>query len=228
MGCVIFDLDGTLADTSRDLIAAANVRLADHGVAPLDPFVDARTAFAGGRAMLRLGFLRAGWSSERIENTVAADYAAFIEVYKENIARETTLYPGVRQAIARLAKAGYRLGVCTNKPVGLADDLLRRLNLRDPFDGFVGAGSLPVNKPDPKPLQLAVADSDGAIEQSILVGDTITDRDTARAAGTKVVLVTFGPSGRDVEALEPDALLDHFDRLPDLASRMFGRPWGSA
>ena len=220
MKSVIFDLDGTLADTSGDLIAAANARLAARDVAPLDPVADAATAFAGGRAMLRLGLERAGMSGQALSEVVDAEYELFLEVYATHIDRETRLYPGARDAVATLEAEGYAIGLCTNKPVDLAEELMQRLEFRAPFTAFVGAGTLPVRKPDPAMLTETLTRLAGSVEHSVLIGDTITDRDTARTAGGKVVLVTFGPTGRAVADLAPDALLDHFDDLSSVVDRL--------
>lgn len=216
---VIFDLDGTIADTSADLIAAANAcfRGLGHGDR-LHPVEDALTAFHGGRAMLRLGFGRL--SDDWAETLVDEQYPLLLQAYAEEIATHTKLYPGVEEAVARLTAAGYRLGVCTNKPEGLAETLLRQLHFRDVFGSLVGADTLPVRKPDPLPYRTAVEWAGGVVERSMLVGDTATDRETARAAGVPVALITFGPSGREVAKLEPEALLDHFDQLFDLAEML--------
>lgn len=219
MRTVIFDLDGTLADTSGDLIAAANACFRDLGHGDLlDAQADALTAFHGGRAMLRLGFGRLGaaWS----EMDVDAQYPLLLAAYEADIDRHTRLYPGVEAAVEHLLATGYRLAICTNKPQGLAETLMQRLGFRDPFAALIGADTLPVRKPDPAPYVAAVERAGGSVAQSMLVGDTLTDRDTARAAGVPVALVTFGPSGRAVADLEPDALLDHYDDLGDLVRRL--------
>jgi phosphoglycolate phosphatase len=219
MRTVIFDLDGTLVDTSADLIAAANACFCDLGHGDvLDPVRDAVTAFAGGKAMLRLGFerVRPGWTEAEVE----AQYAPLLEAYEAGIDRNSRIYPGAEQAVQRLLGDGYALGICTNKPAYLAELLLRRLGFRDAFAALVGADTLPVRKPDPAPYLEAVRRAGGQPARSFLIGDTVTDRDTARAAEVPVALVTFGPEGRGVERLRPDALLDHYDGLFDLAGRL--------
>lgn len=219
MRTVVFDLDGTLVDTSRDLIAAANTCLSDLGLGrPIDPVADAATAFAGGRAMLRLGFQRTrpGWT----ETEVDAQYPRLLEAYAEGIDRESRIYPGAEHAVERLRLAGYAVAICTNKPARLAELLMRRLGWRDAFGALVGADTLPVRKPDPAPYLAAVTGAGGDARQSFLVGDTVTDRDTARAAGVPVALVAFGPEGPGIGRLGPDALLDHYDLLDDLALRL--------
>lgn len=214
---VIFDLDGTLADTSADLIAAANACFAARGQgAPLDPLADAATAFAGGRAMLRLGMERLGqgWS----EADVDRDYPVLLEAYGGAIDVHTRLYPGAMAAVERLWGAGHKVGICTNKPAGLAETLMTRLGVRDRFAALVGADTLPVRKPDPAPLFETIARVGGDPARAVLIGDTVTDRETARAAGIPSVLVTFGPTGRAVAELAPEALLDHYDGLDAVLS----------
>ncbi len=212
MKTVIFDLDGTLADTSGDLIMAANAcfEALGHG-AMLDMQADQATAFAGGRAMLRLGFERLG--VDDIEARIEEQFQPLIGYYGASIDRHTRVYDGAVQAVQRLLDADYRVGICTNKPEGLAEDLMRRLGMRDMFGALIGADTLPVRKPDPAPYVETVQRAGGNVARSVLIGDTVTDRETARAAGVPSVLVTFGPTGRDVADLQPEALLDHYDDL---------------
>ena len=215
MKTAIFDLDGTLADTSGDLLAAAN---ACFDGAPLVPGQDDGLAFRGGRAMLAACYQRLGIAANAAR--LEADFLRFIAAYTAELDRYTTIYPGVEAALDRLAAEGWILGVCTNKPGLQAEELMKRLGLRDRFAALVAADTLPVRKPDPAPYREAVARAGGEISLSFLVGDTVTDRDTARAAGVPCVLVTFGPDGRGVADLEPEALLDHYDDLPELAARL--------
>jgi phosphoglycolate phosphatase len=216
---VIFDLDGTLVDTSADMFAAANSCFAAMGAgAPLDPVRDAATAFAGGRAMLRLGFsrVREGWTEAEVD----AGYPVFLRHYSAGLCRESRLYPGARDAVAALRGAGFAVAICTNKPAALAESLMRALGFRDDFAALIGADTLPVRKPDPAPLRAAIAAAGGDARRSLLVGDTVTDRETGRAAGVPVALVTFGPEGRDVARFAPEALLDDFAALLPLAKRL--------
>jgi len=222
MRTVVFDLDGTLADTSGDLIAAANACFEGLGQGrPLDPLHDALTAFAGGRAMLRLGFARQGanWT----EGDVDAQYPLLLRAYSEALDVHTTLYPGAVAAVEALRGLGFATAICTNKPEGLAETLCARLGIRGLFGALVGADTLPQRKPDPAPFLASVRQSGGNTGRAILIGDTVTDRDTARAAGVPVVLVSFGPEGAGVARFQPDALLHHYDDLPDLALSLLGR-----
>lgn len=222
MKTVIFDLDGTLADTSGDLIAAANACFRQMGAGDvLCPQGDAGTAFRGGKAMLRLGLERLEHAD--VEAQVEQWYPALLEAYAADIDRHTVLYPGVMKAVNALQASGYKVGICTNKPEALAETLMQRLGVRAAFASLVGADTLPVRKPDPLPLREAVLRAGGDPEQSVLIGDTVTDRKTAAAMGVPCVLVTFGPDGRTVEDLSPEGLLDHYDDLPGLVMTLIGK-----
>ncbi|MEP5091171.1 MAG: HAD-IA family hydrolase, partial [Paracoccaceae bacterium] len=182
MRTVIFDLDGTLADTSGDLIAAANTCFVDMGVgAMLDPDEDAGTALRGGRAMLTLGLARL--DQKRDKATLDHYYPKLLAAYAQAIDVHTTLYPGAMEAVEVLSSNGYGVGICTNKPEALADLLLRRLGVRDKFGSMIGADTLKVRKPDPEPLREAARRAGGDPAQCLLVGDSDTDHNTARAAG---------------------------------------------
>ncbi len=221
-GTVVFDLDGTLADTAGDLIGAANAVLARRGLGGLDPVGDAAIAFEGGRAMLRAGYARASAGMLIPPGAEDEDFPRLLDAYDAAIAVHTRLYPGVEAALTRLDAEGHALAVCTNKPEGLADKLLRALNIRDAFASLVGADTMPVRKPDPTPYRAAVARAGGNPSQSFLLGDTVMDVRTGAAAGVRVALVSFGPEGPGIARLRPDAMLDHFDDLPALARGWLG------
>ena len=220
MRTVIFDLDGTLADTSGDLIAAANACFRDMGLGDvLRPDTDAGIALRGGRMMLTRGLQRVGQFDEAV---VLQYYPMLLEAYAGAIDHHTVLYPGAMEAVEALKTAGYGVGICTNKPEGLADLLLTKLGIRSDFASLVGADTLPVRKPDPEPLREAARRAGGDPAMTCLIGDSDTDRNTSRAAGVPSVLVTFGPSGADMAALAPEALLSDFADLPDVVARLIG------
>lgn len=222
-GTVVFDLDGTLADTSGDLVAAANACFRARGLGDLlDPVADALIAFHGGRAMLRAGYGRMSSDTLLPPGAEDEDFDSLLSHYGAAIAVHTQLYPGVEAALDRLAADGHRLAVCTNKPEALAETLLRELGIRDRFGAMIGADTLPVRKPDPRPYQAAVEGAGGTVAHSFLVGDTETDRKTAAAAGVRVALVSFGPEGEAISRLAPEVLLAHFDQLPAIARDWLG------
>tara|TARA_R110000787_G_scaffold1778_7_gene7595 strand:- start:1899 stop:2690 length:792 start_codon:yes stop_codon:yes gene_type:complete len=221
MKTVVFDLDGTLADTSGDLIAAANACFRAMGEGDvLDARTDAGTALKGGRAMLRLGLDRLGRGDDQA--TIDKYYPLLLEAYAREIDTHTVLYPGAMAAVEALKAAGYRVAVCTNKPEALAHTLLSRLGVREAFGAMVGADTLAIRKPDPEHLYETARRAGGDPAMCLLVGDTDTDRKTATAAGVPCVLVSFGPSGADMAALMPDALLDDYADLPEIVTRLIG------
>ena len=219
MRCVIFDLDGTLADTSGDLLAAANACFRGLGLGDLIGPADAGTALKGGRAMLRLGFSRVeGYGEDEVDR----QYNVLLEAYAANINNHSFLYPGAMEAVRALKDDGYTVGICTNKPEGLAETLMTSLGVRDEFAALLGADSLPVRKPDPEHLFETVRRAGGDIDRSVLIGDTATDRNTSKNAGRPSILVTFGPGDDDVRDLNPEGLISHFDELHAEVRRLIG------
>ncbi|OUS34016.1 haloacid dehalogenase [Rhodobacterales bacterium 56_14_T64] len=220
MRTVIFDLDGTLADTSGDLLAAANTCFRQMGLGDvLDRPEDVAVALRGGRRMLTHGLERV----QQCDASVVDEYyPVLLDAYRESIALHTVLYPGAMAAVENLSNAGYGVGICTNKPEALAELLLTKLGVREAFASLVGADTLPVRKPDPEPLREAARRAGGDPAKTILIGDSDTDRNTSAAAGVPSVLVTFGPSGEDMAALKPEGLLHHFDDLPEMVTRLIG------
>ena len=210
MTAVIFDLDGTLADTSGDLLAAANHCFRDMGAGDVLGPQDAGVALRGGRRMLTVGLERMGRFDAAL---VDRYYPVLLDAYGASISVHTTLYPGAMDAVEGLKSAGHSVGICTNKPEGLARQLLSELGVLDAFGSLVGADTLPVRKPDPAPLVEAAGRLGHGPRDCVLVGDSDTDRNTARAAGVPSILVTFGPSGEDMAALEPEALLHDYADL---------------
>ncbi|MEX0304716.1 MAG: HAD-IA family hydrolase [Leisingera sp.] len=218
MRTVIFDLDGTLADTSGDLLAAANACFRQMGLGDvLTHPEDAGVALRGGRNMLATGLKRVGQFDQA---TVDEFYPVLLEAYRDAIDHHTVMYPGAMEAVQSLKTAGFGVGICTNKPEALAEQLMQSLGVRDAFASLIGADTLPVRKPDPEPLFEAARRAGGDPARTLLVGDSDTDRNTSAAAGVPSVLVTFGPSGADMEALKPEALLDRFEDLLEVADRL--------
>lgn len=218
--CVIFDLDGTLADTSGDLIAAANHCFEAMGIDErLDPVADAGTAVRGGRAMLTLGLTRAGLMDEA---RVTKWYPELLSAYDAAIDVHTTMYPGAVSAVEALLRDDYAVGICTNKPEALAEKLLRSLGVRDLFGSMIGADTTAARKPDVLPYWTAVDQAGGRRDASLLVGDSVTDRKTSAAAGVPSILVTFAVGGEDVHVLQPEAVIDHFDELQPKIVQLIG------
>ena len=216
---IAFDLDGTLVDTATDLMGALNVVLGEAGLPPL-PLASARMLVGrGARALLQRGFEAAG-------ETLSPDdmprlFTRFLAVYRDRIAEESRAFEGVETALTTLKSSGARLAVCTNKPTDLSVLLLEALNLAGYFDAIVGADATPTPKPDPRHLFAAIGQAGGDPARAILVGDSRTDFDTARAALVPIILVPFGYSETPIRNLTPDAFIEHFADLPAAAARLF-------
>jgi phosphoglycolate phosphatase len=214
---VAFDLDGTLADTAPDLTAALNHALAALGHSPI-PAEDVRHMVGhGARAMLQKGLAARGVVDEAL---VERGFPIFMDHYMANIAVGTRPFEGLEAALDSLAARGVALAVCTNKLESLSRELIDALGWNGRFAALVGGDTLPVRKPDPAPLLETVARAGGG--RAAFVGDSITDTDTARAAGIPCVAVTFGFSDRPPDQLGADALIDHFDELIPTLERLAG------
>jgi phosphoglycolate phosphatase len=212
---VAFDLDGTLADTAPDLAAALNHTLAALGRPGVPPDSVRNRIGHGGRALLRRGLAASGEAPEAL---VERGYKVFLEYYGARICEGTAPFPGIEAALAAIGESGAAAAVCTNKAEALTLKLLDTLGWRNRFAAVVGGDTLAVRKPDPAPLLEAVARAGGG--RAVLVGDSIIDAETARAAGMPFVAVSFGYSDRPVEALGADAVIDDFGRLRAALERL--------
>ena len=218
----IFDLDGTLADTSGDLLAAANEAMARRGLPALDPVAHRNVAGRGGRAMIRQALVLAEREPDDPSEIALTDaiYPELLAVYEQRIAVETRLFEGVTNCLDRLEIEGWRLGVCTNKPERLARILLDALGIVDRFAALLGADTLSFRKPDPRHFVETCVRIGAVPHRSVMIGDTNTDLATARAAGVPCILTSFGFAAEPLDTLKPDAAIDHFDALPEVAARL--------
>lgn len=207
----VFDLDGTLADTALDLIATLNFILEREDLAPL-PLDEARDLIgAGARALIARGFhVRARVLTPERQDQLFLDFLAH---YGAHLVDHTRLYPGVIEALDTLAEDGFTLAVCTNKMADHSRRLLDALGILDRFAALAGRDTYPVYKPDPRHLTLTIADAKGDPRRAVMIGDSRTDIDTARAADIPVIGVDFGYTEIPMQALNPDRLISHFDAL---------------
>jgi phosphoglycolate phosphatase len=215
---IVFDLDGTLADTAGDLIAALNSVLASERLPPL-PVDKARTLIGhGGRDLIRRGFAEDGrqLSTDKLETL----FRAFLEFYDANIAVHTKLYPGVMQALDDFAKDDWRLAICTNKIERMSKKLVAELGVSDRFAFISGQDTFGVLKPDPIPLLKTIGKVGGTPERAIMVGDSISDVGAARSGGVKIVGVDFGYTDIHMNQLGPDRVISHFDDLHEAANAL--------
>ncbi len=212
---VVFDLDGTLVDSIPTMAGAGNRMLAEFGREPVS--LEECAGFVGnGVAKLveRLLLHRGGLPAEGLEPAITR----FRAIYGADPVTGTEPYPGVAEALARLAEDGHGLAVCTQKPNAPALAILRGLGMMPPITGFTGGDSLDVLKPDPRMFRHAADQLSPGAE--LLVGDSLTDAKTARAAGALFLLHTRGYRTQPVAEVPHDAAFDDFAELPELVARM--------
>ena len=213
---IAFDLDGTLIDTAPDLLGALNVILVEQGMAPAPMTAVRQLVGHGLRGMLLRAYAMADLTIS--EEKIAELRPRIVEVYRGRIAQESRPFPGCLEALADLRACGAKLAVCTNKPEGLARQLLDELDMTGCFDAIVGGDTLPVQKPDPAPLLEAIARCGGDPARAILVGDASPDTGAAKAAGMPCVVCAFGYNDLPPAELGGDVVIEHFDALAEAVS----------
>jgi phosphoglycolate phosphatase len=210
---IVFDLDGTLIDSAPEIHAVANRVFTAKGLLPMD-FPTVRGAIGNGVGVLVGRLLQA--QGQKPGGPLQADLvASFVKIYEEAFDL-TTVYPGVVEALANLHAAGHPMGVCTNKPEGPAKAVLRHFGLDRLFSVVVGGDTLPVRKPDPAPLRLALAGLN--VRTGLFVGDSEVDSATAHAARIPLALYTQGYRLAPVGTLGASFAFDDFHALPRLVA----------
>jgi len=207
---LIFDLDGTLADTAPDLLGATNAVLASRGRPQLDLTSLRHMVGFGARALILQAMEASG--EPITEEDLPPLVEIFLSYYRDHIADGSVLFPNVMETLAELKTAGARLAVLTNKPQELTDMLLPQLGMGSTFAAVYGAGRKSYTKPDPRIFQDVLADCGGG--PGVMIGDSITDLNTARAAGAPCVLVSYGFTPVPAHELGGDAVIDDFAQLP--------------
>ena len=216
---LVFDLDGTLAETAPDLVAALNVTLAGAGI-PRVPYEAARKLVGfGGRALICDAVRVAGLPAPD-EDRIETLFSIFLAHYEAHIAEGSHLYEGVARALDRFAEAGWRFAVCTNKYEHPAIQLLTALGIADRFAAICGQNTFAVCKPDAGALLETIARAGGRPDAAVMIGDSKTDIATARNAGVPVVAVDFGYSDAPIASYGPDEVIGHFDQLWDAVARV--------
>jgi phosphoglycolate phosphatase len=224
---LVFDLDGTLADTIGDLAKALNHILAREEIPPVSVAEARNWVGAGALALIERSFSAADRALPR--ERLARLYADFLAYYEAHICDESRLYPGVVQALDRCADAGFAFAVCTNKIERAARNLLEALGVDARFRTICGqdtfhADGRAIAKPDSRALLFTVARAGGDAARCVMIGDSATDIATAKAARVPVVAVDFGYTDTPVTELGPDRVISHFDALWSAATEIMPGP----
>lgn len=210
---LILDLDGTLVDSVGDLAAALNRLMAARGLAPFPRQEVAAMVGDGVRRLLERAFAARAGSAD------AAALEAFEADYGANLATTSRLYPGVADALGCMARGGWRLAVCTNKPEAMARLLLDRLGVGGLLAAIGGGDSFASRKPDPAHLLATIAAAGGDPARAVMVGDHANDIAAARGAGIPSIFAAWG-YGRASMAEGASALALRFADAPGLARRL--------
>ena len=216
---VMIDLDGTLVDSVPDLAYCADAMLAELGM-PARGEAKVRQWVGNGVERLVKRALLDRLDGEPDETLLAKALPIYMMLYKDNVSQRSHLYPGVKEGLDFLRGAGYKLGCITNKAAAFTEPLLKDVGIYDYFQIVVSGDTLPVKKPDPRPLLHAAEYFKVDPGRALMVGDSISDVKAARAAGFHVICVSYGYNhGQDIRDAHPDAVIDSMAELAGLLAK---------
>ncbi len=204
---LIFDLDGTLVDSCRDLATAVNLMRRSYGLPPLT--VETITGFVGDGVRLLVTRALQG-------TTIDIDEAMQVQapLYREHLLDETALYPGVREGLHRLRELGHVLAVGTNKPADACERILEHFRIRPLFAQVMGGGSTPHLKPHPEMLQIMMRATGVVPGDTWMIGDHHTDLESGRRAGAHCIFLSYGYGNKGTET--PDRTCHSFNEVVGL------------
>jgi phosphoglycolate phosphatase len=199
---IIFDLDGTLIDSSKDLVISVNA-MRDHlGLAPLDPLL-IHSYVGNGAPMLVKRSLGPAVTNEMAERGLAY----FLKYYRTHALQHTRCYDGIPELLRDLWAEGHKMAILTNKPAKISTDIVAGLGISQYFFRIYGGDSLFAKKPDPEGIRLLMEESDEPPVNTLMVGDSAVDVRTARNAGVRCCGVTWGIQPESFELNPPDFLI---------------------
>lgn len=220
---ILFDLDGTLVDTSTDICWALNALLLELGLNVVSER-DVRGWIGNGTPALVEHCLEATGGNKRIRTVDAL--CRYLDLYEAHIDVGSRLYPGTLRTLGHLRVDGYRLGICTNKPTYLAMKLLTALGIGKFFEVVIGGDAVRLPKPHPQHILETIrslSPESAGTDHVLMVGDAVNDVLAARAAEVPIALMRYGYSTKPVESLNADWVLSSMAELPGLAARYFSR-----
>lgn len=207
---LIFDLDGTLIDSKRDLADSVNAMRVYLNEPPLAD--ETVYSYVGNGAPVLVRRALPG----RDEEEIARGLGFFLEYYRDHMLDATTLYPGVREALDQLLAADVKMAVLTNKPVRFSEHLIKGLGLDGHFFRIYGGNSFEEKKPHPKGIELLMQESGMGRDRTIMVGDSAVDILTARNAQVKACGVSWGFQPETFADAPPDFVIDKMSDLVGL------------
>jgi phosphoglycolate phosphatase len=214
MDLVIFDLDGTLIDSSRDLANSVNATRAHLGLAPIDH--ETVYSYVGNGAPV---LIRKALGPDYTDDAVESALQYFLAYYREHMLDNTGLYTGVREVLDRFRDAGITMAVLTNKPVRFSQAIVDGLGLKDHFRRVYGGNSFEQKKPHPVGIERLMEEFGAARDKTVMVGDSSVDVQTARNARVTACGVTWGFQPETFTGDPPDFLVDSPDQLAERVMR---------
>ena len=192
---ILFDLDGTLVNTAPDLMRAHNYVMKKYGYEEKDLSEIKKLAGRGSKVMLTKSMHEIGELSGKVKksNDVVEEMTKeFVDYYSKNILKESTLKNGVLIFLKWCKANSISMGVCTNKQEHLSIDLLKKIKIYDFFDYVAGGNTFSYNKPDPRHLTSTIEIMGGEVKKSLMIGDSETDSNSAKAANIPFILIEDG------------------------------------
>jgi len=213
---VLFDLDGTLVDTAPDLIRAHNHVMKKFGY-PSKSIDELRNAVgSGAKAIMAKDNGKWKWFDEKIQNEMADEFISF---YGKNILYESTLLDGVKEFLEWCKNQNISMAVCTNKTEHLAIDLLKKIGIYDFFEYVSGYNTFEYCKPDPRHLLKTIDILDGDKNKSIMIGDSETDANAAKAAEIPMILLKYGYTEKKSEEIYHNHLIKDFTGIEKIIKK---------
>jgi len=213
---VLIDVDGTLVDSVPDLAYCVDEMMKRLDM-PVRGEASVRNWVGNGVERLVRRALTNSLDDEPDEALFAKAYPIFLDLYADNTSKRSILYPGVKEGVAFLKSAGYKLGCVTNKAAQFTEPLLKDLGVYDNFSIVISGDTLPQKKPDPAPLLHAAEFFGVSPKDAMMLGDSVSDVKAARAAGFQIICMSYGYNhGEDIRTANPDAVIDSMAELPEL------------
>jgi phosphoglycolate phosphatase len=213
---VLIDVDGTLVDSVPDLAYCVDEMMQQLDM-PVRGEASVRNWVGNGVERLVRRALTNSLDGEPDDALFEKAYPVFLDLYADNTSKRSILYPGVKEGIAYLKSASYKLGCVTNKAAQFTEPLLKDLGIHDNFSIVISGDTLPQKKPDPAPLLHAAEFFGVSPDDALMLGDSVSDVKAARAAGFQIICMSYGYNhGEDIRTANPDAVIDSMAELPEL------------